>query len=98
MTKAEFLTGTDTACNTFLNASGVKFDDLPRQVRSRLKQLSEQVQRALPGDVAYDMAMNDKGAAVARAESRAGVIVAERRRYIREQFAILLQRRNAFTL
>ena len=97
MTKTEFLAGTDTQCNNFLNASGVKFEHLPRQVRSRLKYLSQQVQQAMPGDVAYDMAMNDKGAAIARAQARAGGIVDERRRYIRDQFVILLQRRNAFT-
>lgn len=49
---------------------GLTRDDVPRAALERNKRLKQQADRAAPGELAYDMAINDGGASVTRKERR----------------------------
>ena len=93
MTRAQFMQGTDAACNKFVNHLNIKFEQLPRSARRRLEWFNSEIRRAGPGDVAYDLAMNDKGAAVERALRKQKDIAQERAHFIRSEFAKLIRSR-----
>lgn len=96
MNRTEFLTKSDSEINRILHEHGVGYDNLPRQARFRVKQLSEMAQRECCNDVAWDMAMNDRGAAVERAQARANDFATQRRTLLLNSFADLLQRKGVF--
>lgn len=97
MTRSDTLT-TDNEVNKVLKQhDDIGYDTLPRVVRSRLKALTGAIHDAAPGDVAYDMAMNDRGTSIARAQHRQDELVQERRRLLMHAYADMLQRKGVFT-
>ncbi len=95
MSRTEFMALNGNQVNVTLNHHGVRWEHLPASVRRRAKYLAEEAQRVGAGDVAYDMAMNDKGAAIERAQAKAGKLVDERGQLLRSEFAKLLARKGA---
>ena len=102
MNAADFMQLSDSATNHFLTGCGVGYEDLPLPVRRQVKHLNESISRAsASNDVAWDLAINDRGAALDRAEAKQTSerqrLSAERMKVLKTGYAAVLQRRGAFS-
>lgn len=98
MTRREFQQLPEADRNRVLRKHLLGRDDLPATVLADLEAMNRHIGEEMPGEIAFDLAMNDKGAAIDRCNARAGSIQERRDWYLLQAYTDLLQQHGHLTV